>query len=304
MVSLPSLSADNLQFNDAPQLIWIRVQDAVGLLWPDNPKLHNVGEIVESILKHGFQELPKYDSALGAIKAGNGRVEVLATMEKEKRVRKQLEERNMPCPRGLAVTSEGDWVMPLLIGTDAPSRSLAESYAIDSNNLTMAGGDFNAFDYARMWDPSLYLEILSGLKKTDDLPVTVDVDDLSNLDSWFLLQLDDDETEQYTISQGGKLSVANVDLNGIIVKRGDVWQLGNHILCVMSIFKDWRYWKAYFDKLTIEDFFFPYGGPYILLADFVKDVSCLVIQPDAFIASHIIRCYQDIYSENNVKKII
>lgn len=170
MPELNPVTEDQLQFNDAPRLIWIKVRDALGLLWERNPKLHAMDQMAESIGQHGFQELPKYDSQIG-IKAGNGRVETLGWMENQK----------APLPRGLAMDKSGAWVMPLLVGVDAPSHALAEAYAVDSNNLTMSGGDFNVFDMARMWDEDTYKAILQDLARESTLPVSVSGDDLDVL---------------------------------------------------------------------------------------------------------------------------
>jgi hypothetical protein len=166
----------NLKIKDGPQLIWIRVQDAVRLLWSENPKLHSIGDLVQSIEKHGFQELPRYDINLpnasggaGAIKAGNGRIETLAAMEKDGKA----------LPRGLALQKDTNaWVMPLLVGTDADSLNAARAYAIDSNNLTMSGGDFTAFDFQRLWNSDQYVNMLKVLAQDGQLPVTVSGDDL------------------------------------------------------------------------------------------------------------------------------
>lgn len=173
------LKDTDLQFNDPPALAWITVQDAVKLLWAENPKLHDLGAVIESINKHGLQELPKFDANLpnaagedGAIKAGNGRVEALAVMEKEQ----------YKLPRGMGRTKEGQWALPVLVGVDAGSRALAESYAIDSNNLTLGGGNFDAFDMARLWKQDEYVKILGRLAlESGEHPVSVDGDSLDLL---------------------------------------------------------------------------------------------------------------------------
>ena len=167
-----AIDDQDLEFKDVPSLVFIKVSDGVQLLWAENPKLHNIGDVVESIQKHGFQELPKYDRHIG-IKAGNGRIEALAWMEQDGKYE---------LPRGLARIKETkEWVMPLLIGTDAESLDLARSYAVDSNNLTMTGGDFTALDISRLWDQGQYLNVLKHLKLTDNMPVSVDGDDLDLL---------------------------------------------------------------------------------------------------------------------------
>lgn len=164
-----------LTFNDIPQLVFITVQDAYELLWAENPKLHDLGAVIESIQKYGFQELPKFDSTLGAIKAGNGRVEALRLMEQSASPTYEL-------PRGLAQHTETNaWVMPLLIGTDAESHDLAMAYAIDSNNLTLMGGDFGPLDLLRLWDTQALTDLVIHMGKANVFAVSVDPADVEML---------------------------------------------------------------------------------------------------------------------------
>ncbi len=168
------LDATTLEVTDAPQLIWILVRDAVKLLWRDNPKSHDIGGVIQSFRTYGFQEIPKFDSVLdgGAIKAGNGRIEALWRMEQG----------HYDLPRGIALhKATGSWAMPLLIGVDAESHDLARAYAIDSNNLTMMGGEYSPLDMARMWDTTAYTKMLMDLAQKHVMPVSVDTDDLDLL---------------------------------------------------------------------------------------------------------------------------
>ena len=174
-MSLNLIDETELQFNDAASVVWVRVQDAAGLLWKDNPKRHDIGAIIESIKRYGFQERPKLDVNLpnvsdgkGAIVAGNGRIEALAGMERDDRYE---------LPRGLAQDRDGAWCMPILVGTDASSPELASAYAIDDNNLVLAGGDMDSGDYIRMYS-SGYVPLLRTLAEYDVLPVTVESDAL------------------------------------------------------------------------------------------------------------------------------
>lgn len=195
---LTGLQESDLEFNDPPRLVWVRVKDAVGLLWVDNPKMHDIGGTILSIQKHGYQEFPKYDINLtnvngkpGAIKAGNGRIESLFRMEQDK----------MELPRGLARDKKtGDWVMAIGIGVDAKSEALAKAYAIDSNNLTMAGGDFTGVDISNMWNPQAYLDILKQLGQMgeDVMPISVDPDTLDNLIGYYNLDTGEVELDEFT----------------------------------------------------------------------------------------------------------
>lgn len=145
---------------DKPVQVWIRVQDAEKLILPENEKRHDIGALMTSIARYGFQEIAKYDATVQGIKAGNGRILALALMEREGR----------PVPRGIAVEKEsGAWAVPMTVGVDARSRSEALAYLTDSNNLVLAGGDFDGFDMARLWGPG-YVNLLSQM---DELPVSV-----------------------------------------------------------------------------------------------------------------------------------
>lgn len=178
-MDMEGLEQDKLVGEDLPKMIFIRVEDAYNLLWERNPKLHNIGELIQSFIEHGFQELPKYDATLKAIKAGNGRIEALYIMSQDKDYKDKR-------PRGIAEIESGDWVMPLLVGTDAKSLDLAIAYAVDSNNLTMSGGDFTGLDISRMWDSQEYINILSELVEKDIFSVSVNEEHFD-----FLLRIQD-----------------------------------------------------------------------------------------------------------------
>jgi len=184
-----------LELNDPPRLAWVRVQDAISLVWRDNEKRHDMQSLAASIERYGFQEPAKFDAKLhrrgqevddepqGAIKSGNGRVEAVAWMEAQ----------GKDLPRGCGVNVDGEWVLPMLFGTDARSGAVAQAYAIDANNLTLSGGDFDGFDMARLWGPG-YVKLLEGL---DELPVSVDAEMLSSLGMMFEPPNLDDLADEY-----------------------------------------------------------------------------------------------------------
>ena len=124
------LDGEGLDLKDPPRLAWVRARDAVGLLWRENPKLHHNEEIANSIRRHSFQEPGKFDAnlfrvgqppedgePLGAVKAGNGRYEMVAWLEANwEQVRADEEE----MPRGLGVDGDGAWCVPVLVVPPAP----------------------------------------------------------------------------------------------------------------------------------------------------------------------------------------
>jgi hypothetical protein len=180
----PTVEITELEFRDPPRLVWVPVREAVQLLWRDNPKLHDIGGLADSINTHGYQSSAKFDvnlprvgqsdkqKPLGAIKAGNGRLETLDWMEKQ----------GWELPRGLGRRkSDGAWAVWVLCGTDAESEALAMAYAIDDNNLVLDGGPFTAWEKAKLWDEESYLKVLASLTEQGVRPISVDLDDIEAL---------------------------------------------------------------------------------------------------------------------------
>jgi len=165
-----ALSADDLAITEQSRLIWVRVQDARALIWRDNLKLHDIGSVMSSIARYGWQDKPRYDETLGAIKHGNGRIEALALME-------ESPDYKTP-PRGIALEKEsGAWCMQLEVGVDAKSLGEAKAYALDANNLTVMGGDAGLAEVMAMWGQGFENQLLD-LANTGDLPVSIDADDV------------------------------------------------------------------------------------------------------------------------------
>jgi hypothetical protein len=148
------------------------------ILWDRNPKLHDIGGLVESIKRHGFKDPLKFEPALndgeGGIVEGNGRGQALEAMHRQ--------EPDKP-PRGIDVIKDtGEWAVPVLFGVDAESEQAAEAYGVDHNNLTYMGGEgVNLWDLARMWDHEAYLGLLSDLAEGEVLPISISGDDLDAL---------------------------------------------------------------------------------------------------------------------------
>jgi len=143
-------------------------------LWENNPKLHDIGSIIESIKRYGFKDAPKFEPTLnngtGGIVEGNGRIEALVTM-------RRLGEK---VPNGI-FSDEQDWYVPILFGVDAKNEKEAMSYGIDHNNITMLGGNFMPLDIAGMWDETKYLELVKSLEVS---PVSVDWESLNVLNEF------------------------------------------------------------------------------------------------------------------------
>ena len=144
-------------------------------LFERNPKLHNRALIADAIRRYGLKKPLRWEPTLnggtGAIVAGNGRIATL----------REMHQNGEPPPRGVRVDSQGMWLVPILVGVDAASESEAQSYAIDDNNLVLAGTGLSADDVAQLYDRAAYLALLEELKTEEEVPSTLDEAELDAL---------------------------------------------------------------------------------------------------------------------------
>ncbi len=77
-----------------------------------------------------------------------------------------------------------------------------------------------------------------------------------------------------------------------VVQSGQVFRLDNrHILVVADVVKDHQVWGGY---LTICDLFCPYPGVFTPLTKAAASNRLLMVQPDAFLAGHLVDRYKAI----------
>jgi hypothetical protein len=138
--------------------------------WDKNPKQHDIGLLTESFKRHGFRDAPIWDDTLGALVAGNGRITALQWMCSQ--------DFNHP-PEGIII-QEGEWCVPIQFGINSPSKTMAEAFAIDHNNLVMSGGDLTAVDMSRVWSVE-YVNTLAKIVSEGGKMLTVDGDDIDML---------------------------------------------------------------------------------------------------------------------------
>jgi hypothetical protein len=137
-----------------------------------NPKRHDLAVLIELIERYGFRDPIAIDATADAIVEGNGRVAALI----------QLQESGT-APRGVVVSEEGEWLVPVVRGGDASSVEEARSYAIDHNNSVMLGGDFTPFDFARLYEEEDYITYLQELTEQGMSPILADDNTLSLLEA-------------------------------------------------------------------------------------------------------------------------
>lgn len=228
-------------------------------------------------------------TALGGIVEGNGRTEALIRMR----------DQGQDVPRGVALDlNTGEWCMPMIFGVDATSRLAAERYGIDHNNLVMAGGDFTAVDMARNYSEG-YLQIIQDLQKAELLPASVDNDDVKAIVADALERAKAAEEEP---SDGSLLALSKVVIDDPrnLPEPGEVWHLGPHTLLVVDVMTEWHIWAPLLEGEG--KIFVPYPGPFAPLTVKAQKYTMIMVQPDPYIAGHIIDRWEDVHGGQDLAK--
>ncbi len=116
--------------------------------------------------------------------------------------------------------------------------------------------------------------------------------------------LAEDDENSPEISDGSLLQLVDVTIDEPRhkVHKGEVWSVGPHILIVADVLTGWPDWVYYLDDPE-GVVFAPYAGPFVPLtirADRVKKV--VMVQPDHYVAGHILDRYADVNGEASVTK--
>jgi site-specific DNA-methyltransferase (adenine-specific) len=170
---------------------------------PRNPKAH-AGEAIEhSVGRFGFVEPIVVDERTGYIASGHGRVETLTRMRVDQKA----------APKGVRVTSKGDWLVPVVKGWESSSDAEAGAALIAFNRTTELGG----------WVDEALLDLLQEIEDADALGFSGE--EIADLEA------------QVAADAAGKAKRADVDdvpeLRRVARSRpGDVWLLGEHrVIC-------------------------------------------------------------------------
>jgi hypothetical protein len=201
-------------------------------------------------------------------------------------------------PHGI-VAQDGEWFVPC-VDVSHLSKPESELYAIADNRtsdlaendnevlaelLTELASEDSTLLEAAGYTPDDLEQMLSELRPTDEGENEEDDDDLD-------LPLPD----------GALLALSNITIAEPThrVERGDVWQLGGHILICADVLKDWQQWLPF---LVGEDVLFaPYPGAFVPLVERKDGKRFVMVQPDAYIAGHILDRYTDIHGGEHVQK--
>lgn len=104
-------------------------------------------------------------------------------------------------------------------------------------------------------------------------------------------------------SDGSLLELVNITVGEPThaVARGEIWNVGRHVLICTAVLTGWAAWVPY---LTGEDAIFaPYAGPFVPLTLKAEDHRLVMVQPDTYIAGHILDHYSEVYGETSIGRV-
>lgn len=112
----------------------------------------------------------------------------------------------------------------------------------------------------------------------------------------------DDQEEQANGSDGSLLALTEITIADPtnVVATGDVWRLGEHVLICRNVFTDWREWTMYLDGDNT--LFVPYPGPFVPLTIKAEQHRLVMVQPDPYVAGHILDRYENIHGKGSVSR--
>lgn len=110
-----------------------------------------------------------------------------------------------------------------------------------------------------------------------------------------------EETAMAQEGRGELLSLLNVAYGEpkTEVFTGDVWKLGRHILVIADVMKDWEKYVHFLEKGLL---FLPYPGPYLALSFKLDKQPSVMVQPNVYLAGHMIDKYISVRGADSVKR--
>jgi hypothetical protein len=231
---------------------------------PRNVNEGDAGAIYESIEANGFYGTIVVQKSTGYILAGNHRFLVA----------RQQEAATLPV---CLVDVDDDQALRILLadnrttrlGIDNPAAlaQLLQELLGTSRGLEGTGYDRDAMD--------LLLSDLGGYH--GDADEDFDPDDA-----------DPDRVRDDSILDLVGLSIAEPRHK---VERGTTWRIGPHVLVCDSVISGWANWRQHLGENCL---FCPYAGPFILVCAKAKTKRLVIVQPDSYIAGHILDRYEDV----------
>lgn len=109
------------------------------------------------------------------------------------------------------------------------------------------------------------------------------------------------DIEDVEVSDGTMLGLLDVVIQEPRhqVNKGDVWCLGAHVLLCVEVMTDWPSWVP---ELEAGSVFAPYPGPYAAISEKAYRDRLVMVQPDKYVAGHILDRYAEVNGEDSIKQ--
>ena len=174
---------------DRISIRYVPLSQALEWDWIENPKLHDIGGLIQSIEQYGFRDPPEYDATLGAFAQGNGRVKALAMMAAKI---------GSSPPLSVGMLDNGEWAVPVIFGADSDSAAAAMAYAIDANNLVLTGGDTELGSLLALYDREQLSEVVARIGEADLELATLNGHSMDIAAGWAGDEVDKSELTRWT----------------------------------------------------------------------------------------------------------
>ncbi len=281
---------------DTPQLVESLINIQALHEWEDNYNQGDVMAIARAILRYGYNGAVRVWRD-GVVMAGNHTTKALKYLQflGPKQALQKLgfvPQGQDPDPDSIKWFSwppkhitefEGDWYVRWVDVShlDYPE---AVAFAIADNRTAEKAAK----------DETKLAELLKGIKEDDPTAVSATGYSDSEVAAMLNAMLNDSET-----SDGSLLSLVDVTVEDPKhqVERGQVWHLGEHILICADVMRDWAVWSPYLAGES--DLFIPYPGPFVPLSNVTESNRLVMVQPDTYIAGHMLDRYTEIHGEES-----
>lgn len=116
------------------------------------------------------------------------------------------------------------------------------------------------------------------------------------VDAASVLDDDEDDDEGGSAKDDSLLALTDVTIAEPRhqVQPGEIYKVGPHILVCAEVIDGWDAWIDYLKPGWL---LAPYPGPFVALSLKAKEKSILLVQPDPYIAGHILDRYEDIHGK-------
>lgn len=120
-------------------------------------------------------------------------------------------------------------------------------------------------------------------------------DDIDQAD--LIEQRDDSGNETGHLLKAVRLVLDEPDAK---VQYGDTYALGRHRLVIRKIITEWPHWIEFLEEGMLLT---PYAGPSAVLSTAARKHGLLIIQPDVYIAGHIIDAFRQAFPNEKVLRL-